>query len=218
MTLTKSTMNEPSLLSTVVGAWHHARHITISNASLSRSERAPNVILYFFDPKALTIKEKNYPAQLKEIYDPPAILYYKGNIKALSPFSIAVVGTRKISDYGKHVTQILVRDLSKNNLTIVSGLALGIDSQAHITCLENKGTTIAVLGSGLDKNNIYPSSNRYLAQKIIGHNGAIVSEYPIGTMPLRHNFPLRNRIISGLSLGVIVIEAGEVSGSLITAN
>ncbi|MDD5031651.1 MAG: DNA-processing protein DprA [Patescibacteria group bacterium] len=169
------------------------------------------------DIKVMTIADKSYPALLGEIYNPPSLIYYKGEFDLKDDFTLAVVGTRKFTNYGQQVTDHIVRDLAKNGLTIVSGLALGIDSLAHLATLETGGKTIAVLGSGLDKKNIYPSQNRYLAEKIIASGGAIISELPLGTPPLRHNFPQRNRLISGLSLGTLVIEAGEKSGALITA-
>ena len=153
---------------------------------------------------------------LKEIYNPPALLYYKGNLENID-LSIAVVGTRKISNYGKQVTPMIVKPLAENKVVIVSGLAYGVDSLAHQATVEVKGRTIAVLGSGLDRQSIYPSSNRHLADKIIGYDGAVISEYPMGTLPFKGNFPSRNRIIAGLSLGILVIEGSEDSGSLITA-
>jgi DNA processing protein len=162
------------------------------------------------------IEDGNYPALLKEIYDPPVLLYYKGAI-IKDECTIAVVGTRKITGYGQQVTEAIVSELAQNNITIVSGMALGIDTIAHDTALKFKARTIAVLGTGLDKQSIYPSSNRYLADKIAAANGAVISEFPMGTPPLRHHFPQRNRIIAGLSLGTLVIEAGERSGALITA-
>lgn len=168
--------------------------------------------------KIVTIEDKNYPKLLSKIYDPPQLLYYKGHLKTANEFTLAVVGSRKYSSYGKQVTEQLVKDLSTNNLTIVSGLALGIDSLAHEAVLDVHGKTIAVLGSGLDRENIYPSQNRYLANKIIASEGIVFSEFPLGSLPLKHHFPQRNRLISGLSLGVLVIEAGFKSGSLITAN
>lgn len=167
--------------------------------------------------KFLTFNDKAYPELLKQIYDPPAILYYRGDPEAFSGFALAVVGARKFSTYGAQVAEKLVKELAANNLTIVSGLALGIDALAHGASLEVKGKTIAVIASGLDQKNIYPSQNRYLADKIISSGGLVISEYPIGTMPLRHHFPQRNRIISGLSHATLVIEAGEKSGALITA-
>src|SRR3989338_8626793 len=166
---------------------------------------------------ALTIDDQAFPKLLKQIYDPPFILYYRGSLEALNGFLLAVVGARKYSAYGVQVAEKLVRDLALNKLTIVSGLALGIDTLAHTAALATGGQTIAVLGSGLDRQNIYPSQNRYLADKIQAHGGLILSEYPLGTMPLKHHFPQRNRLISGMSLGTLVIEAGEKSGSIITA-
>ncbi len=167
--------------------------------------------------KIATINSKIYPKLLKEIYNPPPLLYYKGKLDLNDEFRLAVVGTRKCTGYGQQATERIVRDLAQNKLTIVSGLALGIDTLAHLTALDMGGKTIAVLGSGLDRQSLYPSANRYLADKIIGSNGGVISEFPPGTQPLRHNFPQRNRVISGLSLGTLVVEAGEKSGALITA-
>ncbi|MCG2695695.1 DNA-processing protein DprA [Candidatus Parcubacteria bacterium] len=168
--------------------------------------------------KIITVDDANYPKLLLEIYNPPQIIYYKGELESGNEFSLAVVGSRKYTSYGKRAAEEIVRDLAKNNLTIVSGLALGIDAIAHSAAVEAHGKTIAVLGSGIDKESIYPSANRYLAEKIAEFGGAVISEFPLGTQPLRHNFPQRNRIISGISLGVLVVEAGEKSGALITAN
>lgn len=164
----------------------------------------------------ITIQDESYPKLLKEIYAPPAILYIRGNFEPNDESSLGVVGTRNFSDYGKHITPIITSELSRSGLTIVSGLAIGIDTIAHKTAIENNGRTIAVLGSGIDTKSIYPTINRYLAERII-EQGAIISEFPINTNPLPQNFPQRNRIISGLSLGVLVIEAQEKSGSMITA-
>ena len=167
--------------------------------------------------KTLTIDDSAYPKLLKQIYDPPLLLYYRGDLDATSDFSLAIVGTRKFTAYGQQVTEKITRELIANGLAIVSGLALGIDTLAHLAAMDASGRTIAVLGSGLDRQNIYPSQNRYLADKIQAHGGLILSEYPLGTMPLKHHFPQRNRLISGMSLGTLVIEAGEKSGSIITA-
>lgn len=168
--------------------------------------------------QVITILDENYPKLLKEIFNPPALLYVKGEINNLNnQFNLAVVGTRKITSYGKQITPEIIKPLVQNGFTITSGLALGIDALAHQATLETKGLTIAVLGSGIDQQSIYPSSNRYLAQNILAQNGTIISEFPIGTMPLKHNFPTRNRIIAGLSLGTLVIEAAASSGALITA-
>lgn len=162
----------------------------------------------------ITILDDDYPKILMEIYAPPPLLYYLGNICNYD-FSLAVVGSRKTTEYGRMATINLVSQLAANGLTIVSGLALGVDTLAHQTALECRAKTIAVLGSGI--NQIYPSTNRKLAEKIIEQNGLIVSEFPLNTPPLKFNFPRRNRIISGLSLGTLVTEAKENSGALITA-
>ncbi len=166
------------------------------------------------DIKVLTLLDKNYPERLKQIFDPPPVLYIKGDILPEDNLALAVVGTRRITNYGKEVTEILVRELSNAGLTIVSGLARGVDSLAHKVALENNGRTIAVLGCGVDI--VYPPQNTKLAEEII-NNGALISEYTPGTEPIPGHFPARNRIISGLSLGTLVTEADEKSGSLITA-
>lgn len=165
--------------------------------------------------QAITILDQNYPRLLKEIYAPPPLLYHLGEFDLSNDFVLAVVGTRKISDYGKQVTQRLTSDLALAGLTIISGLALGIDTCAHQAALNVNKKTISVLGSGL--NQIYPATNRRLAEKIISSGGAVISEFPLEMPPLKHNFPLRNRIIAGLSLGTLITEAGEKSGALITA-
>jgi len=185
-----------------------------------RQQINPNQLLVDLDKekvKVLIIVDPSYPKLLKQIYDPPFIIYYRGDLNAFNDFMLAVVGTRKYTGYGKQVTEKLVKELVASNLTIVSGLAAGIDTLAHTAAVEAGGRTVAVLASGLDRQNIYPSQNRYLADKIQAHGGLVLSEYPLGVMPLRHNFPQRNRIISGLSLATLVIEAGEKSGALITA-
>ena len=164
--------------------------------------------------QVLTYWDKEYPVRLKKIYDAPVILFYKGNVSVLSTDAISVVGTRNPSQYGKMVTEKFCRELINYQLTIVSGLARGVDTVAHRTVVKNNGKTIAVLGCGLDQ--IYPPENKNLAGQIT-ENGVIVSEYRIGTIPDPGNFPRRNRIISGLSLGTIVTEAGQKSGALITA-
>ncbi|NIM47532.1 MAG: DNA-protecting protein DprA [Candidatus Aenigmarchaeota archaeon] len=165
--------------------------------------------------QTISILDKKYPEKLKETYNPPALLYTKGNFTILNnEYLIAIVGTRKPTDYGRQITYEIANNLAKNEITIVSGMALGIDTQAHKGTLDSKGETIAVLGCGLDKP--YPTSNSDLAKEI-ARNGCLISEYPLGTAALKQNFPARNRIISGLSLGVLVTEAGEESGALITA-
>lgn len=164
--------------------------------------------------KIITVKDDCYPNRLKEIHSAPALLYAKGEIKK-DELALAVVGSRKVSSYGRQVASQLARELAQAGITIVSGMALGIDGIAHRECIKQKTRTIAVLGGGIDANSIYPFSNRQVAQEIIA-NGAVISEYPIGTPPLKQHFPARNRIISGLSLGVLVVEAAESSGTLIT--
>jgi len=163
--------------------------------------------------KALTWDSDDYPSLLREIDAPPPVLYVRGSIVEADEFAIAAVGTRRASTYGREMTCQLVTGLVKNGLTIVSGLAYGIDATAHRAALDAGGRTIAVLACGLDQ--IYPARHRGLAQAIV-RNGALVSDYPLGTKPEAHNFPPRNRIISGLSLGTLVVEAGERSGALIT--
>ena len=165
--------------------------------------------------QAFTWYDDNYPARLKEIYDYPPIIYVKGEILPQDEWCLAVVGTRLATAYGRQVTEEIVTDLAHNNITIVSGLARGIDTIAHHTALEAGGRTIAVAACGLDI--IYPSENTNLARQIIEH-GALISEYPLGTKPKPEYFPRRNRILSGISLGVLVTEAGEGSGALITAD
>ncbi len=163
----------------------------------------------------LTYHDSQYPSRLKEIYDYPPVIYVKGTLTSADEWSLAVVGTRRATIYGRQVTEEFVSDLSRSKITIVSGLAKGVDTIAHHTALENGGRTIAVFASGLDI--VYPAKNLDLARSIV-KNGAIISEYPLGTKPRAENFPRRNRILSGLSLGVLVTEANETSGAIITAN
>jgi DNA processing protein len=160
-------------------------------------------------------QNKNYPELLTKIYDPPEQLYYQGLVLKQEKFPIGVVGTRKMSSYGRQMTNFFVEKLSQARATIISGLALGIDGLAHQIALKNKARTIAVLGSGLKK--IYPSQHQKLAQEIINSQGAVISEYPPLSPPTQKTFPARNRIISGLSWGVLIIEAPLRSGALITA-
>lgn len=165
----------------------------------------------------ISIKNNKYPDQLKNIYDPPAKLYVLGNRSILNQRNFAIVGSRKATQYGKKIAMQISKELAENGLNVVSGLAIGIDSYAHLGCLQVKdaGKTIAVLGSGLDV--IYPKENRKLAEQIINSGGCIISEYPIGSKIEKNNFPQRNRIISGLSEGILVVEASQKSGALITA-
>ena len=171
-------------------------------------------LLQQFNIKLLTFWDDEYPESLKRIFDPPAFIYYKGSLKPEDRLAMAIVGTRVPTQYGKIVTEQLCKELVENEFTVVSGLARGIDTLAHRSVIMNRGRTLAVLGCGLDR--IYPPENKKLAEEIEG-NGALISEYPLGTMPDAGNFPRRNRIISGLSLGVLIIEAGMKSGALITA-
>lgn len=166
--------------------------------------------------ETITINDRCYPMQLKQIYDAPKKLYVRGNKEILGGFGIAIVGCRDNTKYGEIITKNLAYNLAKNGVIIISGLAKGIDSFAHIGTIYAKGRTIAVLGNSIDS--IYPKENEIIAQKIIEYGGAIISEYPIGSKIEKKNFPARNRIISGLSKGVIVVEAKEKSGSLITAD
>jgi DNA processing protein len=167
------------------------------------------------DIRILTLSDPDYPPHLREIYAPPPVLFVRGNCDVFKKHAIAVVGTRRCTQYGKSATISLVKELVDKQLVVVSGLALGIDTVAHRTCLDNKGETVAVLGCGIDT--CYPRDNKTLMDSI-AVSGAAVSEFPLGTLPETYNFPRRNRIISGLSAGVLVIEAPERSGSLITAN
>ena len=160
--------------------------------------------------------DDTYPARLKEIYDPPFVLYSKGDLKNLA-YPLAVVGTRNYSRYGQEVIAKLLPPLIEANVSIISGLAIGIDSLAHEATLKSNGITWSVLGTGIDKNSIYPNTNRQLAQKIIDSGGCIISEFKPGTLGMPYHFPMRNRIIAGLSFGTLVIEAAIKSGSLITA-
>lgn len=164
----------------------------------------------------VSITEPDYPALLKEIYDPPHTLFVRGTLPKSGP-AVAVVGTRKLTSYGRQACEELVKPLSRSGLIIVSGLALGIDGVAHQTALDNNGITIAVLGSGINKQHVYPAAHKQLAEKIINQGGAVISEYPPGFLPSQYSFPARNRIIAGLALGTLVIEAPESSGALITA-
>ncbi|NWG03107.1 MAG: DNA-protecting protein DprA [Syntrophaceae bacterium] len=164
--------------------------------------------------KIMTFQDSDYPKRLKEIYDPPALLYMRGELKSRDELAIALVGSRKTSPYGRWFTEKIGQDLARHGITIVSGMARGIDSVAHQGALQGGGRTIAVLGCGIDV--IYPSENRNLFYQII-EQGAVLSEFPMGTPPEGGHFPRRNRIISGLSIGVVIVQASSESGSLITA-
>jgi len=212
---------------TIQNAWHKSKKqllekgfsenqaneiiVSIENADFIKNEK----LIDKYGVNYITFLDQEYPDSLKEIPDPPGILFYKGNIDLLKTQCLAVVGSRLFTQYGERSANIIVTQLANAGLTIVSGLALGIDTLVHVATLQANGKTIAVLGNGLDT--IYPSNNLRLAEKIIQNNGLIISEYAIGQPAFRSNFPLRNRIIAGLSLGTLVVEAAEDSGSLITA-
>lgn len=167
--------------------------------------------------QVITLADDFYPPLLKQIFDPPAILFIRGTLPDQNYKHVAIVGTRHPTTYGLNATETIVGPLAKSNAVIVSGLAYGIDTAAHKATLKHNGTTIAVLGSGVDHMSIYPTGNRSLATQIIEHGGAIISEFPIGTQPFKSHFPLRNRVIAGFCHATIVIEAAQKSGSLITA-
>jgi len=164
--------------------------------------------------KALTYHDAAYPARLKEIYDYPPLIYVRGSLTGQDEWCVSVVGTRRSTVYGRQVTEEMVEGLVRNKITVVSGLARGIDTVAHRRALEAGGRTIAIFACGLDT--VYPAENTALARSIVS-NGALISEYPLGARPRPDNFPRRNRIMSGMSLGVLVIEADEDSGAMITA-
>ncbi len=163
---------------------------------------------------AITLEDDSYPPLLRDIYDPPPVLFIKGELVKADEKTIAIVGTRKASRYGLETARQLAQELAARGITIISGLADGIDTAAHTGALDAKGRTIAVFGCGVDV--IFPSGNRTLAARI-ERSGALVSEYPLGSGPEKGNFPRRNRIISGLSLGVIMVEGHYDSGAMITA-
>ena len=167
------------------------------------------------DIKIICYNDKEYPRKLKNIYDPPIVIYAKGDIDILNKVSIGIVGCRLCSSRGRSQAQEFAYRLATNNVVVISGLARGIDTGAHIGCIRANGKTIAVLGSGLDI--VYPLENKGVFQKIV-ETGLVISEYIVGTRPEPQNFPKRNRIISGLSNGVLVVEAKQRSGSLITAD
>jgi len=167
------------------------------------------------DVRIITLWDDDYPTNLKEIPSPPPVLYMRGEIKEEDVLSLSVVGTRRPSGYGRQVTREITGELVRLGVTIVSGLALGIDSEAHKSALANKGRTIAVMGTGINK--IYPDENKKLAEQIV-ENGALISEFPMSVIPEKRNFPIRNVTIAGLALGTLVCEAPAKSGALITGN
>jgi len=179
---------------------------TAEEESVKAAERGATILTYWC---------KEYPERLKEIFDPPAVLWVLGDVRLLSRPSIGVVGTRHPSPYGSGIAEMLSRDLAARRITIVSGMARGIDTCAHKGALAARTPTIAVWGTGIDV--VYPKENKKLADDIVATGGTIVSEMPLGTFPAPQNFPRRNRIISGLSIGVLVVEASENSGTRVTA-
>jgi len=190
-----------------------ARHIKIHQNTTFADEQLAK--LQQSDARIVTFWDSEYPQLLKKIFDPPVMLFVRGTLQASDSQSIAVVGTRSPSAYGSLMAERFTRELVQHGLTVVSGLARGIDTISHRTTLAAGGRTIAILGTGVDL--IYPSENKKLAEKI-AENGAVISEFPMGTKPDAPHFPRRNRIIAGMSLGTLVVEAGLNSGALITAD
>lgn len=181
-------------------------------------ERAENELARVKDlgGDILILDDGSYPALLREIDDPPIVLYVKGDWQAaLDLPGVGVIGSRMCSTYGENASEMLARDLASRGICIISGLARGIDAAAHRGAMSGNGKTIAVLGTGID--GVYPKENTGLTRDILASGGCLVSQFPLGTPPLKDNFPYRNRIISGLSFGVLIVEASERSGSLITA-
>ena len=199
-------LDVPNMDHALIDRLAHISHFDWAEAELKRAHERKIEVLTYLDPK--------YPQKLKYIYDPPPLLYVQGDSRLLETISLAVVGSRRASFYGLSVTSHLVKNLTHEGLTIMSGGARGIDTQAHKTTLENKGKTIVILGCGLDIT--YPEENKNLFKEVV-ESGCLVSEFPLGCAPYKFNFPQRNRIISGLSSGVLVVEAAKRSGSLITA-
>ncbi|MBZ5549343.1 MAG: DNA-processing protein DprA [Acidobacteriia bacterium] len=165
--------------------------------------------------RIVALSDPEYPARLKEIYDPPVVLYVRGNVELLAKPGIAVVGTRHPTPYGTGMSERLSTDLAAHGLVIISGMARGVDTAAHRGAISTKGKTIAVFGTGIDV--MYPKENTRLAEQILAFDGALISEFPVGTFAAPQNFPIRNRIISGMSVGVLVVEAAEYSGTRITS-
>ena len=165
--------------------------------------------------RIVALSDPEYPARLKEIYDPPVVLYVRGNVDLLAKPGIAIVGTRHPTPYGTGMSERLSTDLAAHGLVIISGMARGVDTAAHRGAISAKGKTIAVFGTGIDV--MYPKENTRLAEQILALDGALISEFPVGTFAAPQNFPIRNRIISGMSVGVLVVEAAEYSGTRITS-
>jgi DNA processing protein len=190
----------------------------VENVIDLRSSIDLDVIWEQLEAKGITVliqTDETYPRRLREIEQPPPVIYLTGDLTDRDEWAVAVVGTRRVTAYGRQVAEEIAATLARNGITVVSGLARGVDSISHQAALNAGGRTVAVLGSGIDR--IYPPENRSLAEQITQH-GALISDYPPGTPPEASNFPPRNRLISGLSLAVVVVEAGSTSGALITAS
>jgi DNA processing protein len=215
--LTQTSLSRSELFSIYErwGNWQEGwqQHLPGSGLNESREQQK----LEQLKIQLVSYNDSEYPELLREIPDFPLLLYYRGTLPESSSASLGVVGTRRITTYGRSVTSTLVPILSRSGLIIVSGLAYGVDALAHELALDNQQTTIAILGSGLDESSIYPADHIFLATKIIEQGGAIISEYPPGTPALRHHFLARNRIIAGMTLGTLVTECALKSGALITA-
>lgn len=191
-------------------------HGEVPEKSCPESQIEPLLEIFFkSDAKIITLNDQGYPLLLRNIYDPPFVIFYRGNLPQDEDIAVAMVGSRKATAYGRLMAETLSKDLAEKGVWVVSGMARGIDTWSHKGCLKGGGRTVAVLGSGIDV--VYPRENRGLYEEIIA-SGAVVSEFPPGSPPLPQHFPARNRIISGLSRGVIVVEAAEKSGSLITVD
>jgi len=186
----------------------------LRDTELTQKADRQTKLLEKFNAHILTFWDEEYPSNLRSIYNPPVLLYIKGEILPEDNLSVAMVGTRSVTDYGRVTADKLARDLAAKGITIVSGMATGVDSYAHWGALKAGGRTIAVFGNGIDI--VYPPENVSLYKEIV-KNGAVISEYPFGVQPSRGSFPARNRIISGMTLGTVIVEAGKKSGSLITA-
>ncbi|MDQ3009188.1 MAG: DNA-processing protein DprA [Acidobacteriota bacterium] len=200
-------LQKEGLKAETIAELHDSAILDKANAEIERLEK--------LNAHIVTLEDEYYPDLLREIHDPPIALYVRGDLKqACERPALAVVGSRRCSTYGVNVAESLSRDLAARGLTIVSGLARGIDAAAHRGALEANGSTMAVVGTGLETT--YPKEHKKLEEQIIAH-GAVLSEFPLGTPPLPQNFPYRNRILSGLCFGVLIVEASEHSGSLITA-
>ena len=185
---------------------------TGKSAELAREEIARAAAA---EATVISVDDPSYPPRLKEIYDPPLILRVRGNLEVLTKPGIAMVGTRHPTPYGSGMAERLGSDLAAQGLVIISGMARGVDTASHRGAISAKGKTVAVFGTGVDV--IYPKENSRLAEQILALGGALISEFPLGTFAAPQNFPIRNRIISGMSVGVLVLEAAEYSGTRITA-